>query len=107
MSADKESIMNYIKKPHYKQQSEPLTLRDILHMIAAQTGSNPKLSGKSYSTSCPAHDDKHASLSIAEGDSGKILLFCHSGCLVDEICASIDITVKDLFPKNMREYYHD
>jgi AAA domain len=29
---------------------------------------------------CPAHEDKHASLSISAGAGGKVLLKCHAGC---------------------------
>jgi hypothetical protein len=33
-----------------------------------------------YMVCCPAHADRHASLSISEGRNGKLLLFCHAGC---------------------------
>ncbi len=29
---------------------------------------------------CPAHDDRKPSLSIREGDHGKVLVCCHAGC---------------------------
>ena len=29
---------------------------------------------------CPAHDDTTPSLSIGEGDDGKLLYRCHTGC---------------------------
>src|SRR5438094_550718 len=29
---------------------------------------------------CPAHDDREPSLSIREGDHGKVLVCCHAGC---------------------------
>jgi putative DNA primase/helicase len=29
---------------------------------------------------CPAHDDRRASLSIGEGEDGRLLLHCHAGC---------------------------
>lgn len=34
---------------------------------------------------CPAHDDRSPSLSIADGDKGRLLLFCHAGCSYDDI----------------------
>ena len=35
----------------------------------------------SYGTArCPAHDDHNPSLSIKDGDNGKLLLYCHAGC---------------------------
>ncbi len=33
---------------------------------------------------CPAHDDKHASLTITKGRKCT-LFYCHAGCTVDEI----------------------
>jgi hypothetical protein len=46
----------------------------------------------------PAHDDRHASLSIGQGDGGKVLLHCHAGCSVEDVCAAIGLRVADLFP---------
>lgn len=34
---------------------------------------------------CPAHDDHRASLSIGEGEGGRLLLKCHAGCTFDAI----------------------
>ncbi|MBX3426609.1 MAG: DUF3987 domain-containing protein [Pirellulales bacterium] len=55
-----------------------------------------KQAGKGWSASCPAHDDRRASLSIDEGDDGRALLFCHAGCKVDDICGAIGLRVADL-----------
>lgn len=38
-----------------------------------------KRTGSGWSCKCPAHDDRHASLSITEKD-GKLLWMCHAGC---------------------------
>lgn len=54
---------------------------------------------KGWSACCPAHDDKHHSLSVAKGDDGRWLLTCHyAGCSVEDICVALRIEVKDLFP---------
>lgn len=45
---------------------------------------------------CPAHDDKNPSLSIREGENGKVLLKCFAGCLNTAICAAIGLTMSDL-----------
>lgn len=66
--------MNNNKKAYYKQHSHPLTLQEILTIVAHRTGSNPKLSGKNYKACCPSHDDKYASLSITTGNDGRILM---------------------------------
>jgi hypothetical protein len=53
--------------------------------------------GKGWSVKCPAHDDRNASLSIGEGDDGRILLKCHTGCSGEEVVAALGIDMKDLF----------
>src|ERR1700691_4378390 len=58
----------------------------------------PKRSGDGWASCCPAHDDANPSLSISEGTDGRVLLYCHAGCTLDEITDSLEITVKDLFP---------
>jgi putative DNA primase/helicase len=36
--------------------------------------------GAAWMALCPAHEDREPSLSIANGDDGKVLLHCHAGC---------------------------
>lgn len=57
--------------------------------------------GKDWMGKCPAHNDKKASLSIAEGKEGCVLLKCHAGCTVDDILAAVGKTKRDLFPERM------
>jgi len=45
---------------------------------------------------CPAHEDHNPSLSLKQADD-RILIYCHAGCTVAEICAAIGVTVTDLF----------
>jgi len=52
-----------------------------------------------YSARCPAHDDKHESLSVSVGKDGQVLLNCHAGCKPEDIVQKIGITMKDLFPE--------
>jgi len=54
-----------------------------------------------WEASCPCRDDdRNPSLSVAEGDDGKVLLHCHrgNGCDVDKICSSVGLTTSDLWP---------
>lgn len=51
---------------------------------------------------CPAHDDHTASLSVGEGEGGKILLRCHAGCTAQQITAALGLTMRDLFPAGER-----
>lgn len=59
-------------------------------------------SGGQYIAKCPAHEDKKASLSIASGKDGRILLKCHAGCNVKDICEKMNISEKDLFPEEQK-----
>jgi putative DNA primase/helicase len=47
---------------------------------------------------CPAHDDRQASLSVSEGDDGRILLRCHAGCETEAIVSAVGSRMSDLFP---------
>src|ERR687892_1247394 len=37
-------------------------------------------SDNGWVTNCPAHDDRHPSLTIADGADGRLLLCCFAGC---------------------------
>lgn len=52
--------------------------------------------GEQWIARCPAHDDKNASLSVANGDKG-IVLHCHAGCTTEQITAALGISCRDLF----------
>jgi hypothetical protein len=60
-------------------------------------------SGDGWTAQCPGpnhkHGDRDPSLSVTQGD-GKILLYCHAGCDVEQICAAIGWTLSDLFTVN-------
>lgn len=55
-------------------------------------------SGEGWSACCPGHEDNRASLSLAEGDDGRALIFCHAGCDMADIVAALGLEVSDLFP---------
>lgn len=61
--------------------------------------------GKGYLAHCPAHDDSKQSLSVSEADDGKILMHCHAGCEINEICNALGIAISDLFPKRKLAVY--
>ena len=54
--------------------------------------------GKHWKARCPAHDDHNPSLSITEGDDGRVLLHCHSGCPTQKIVAAMGLKMRDLMP---------
>lgn len=71
----------------------------------AGAGCNPRQSSPGQWTArCPvttAHKggDRNPSLSVAEGAEGKALLTCHRGCTLPEIAQSLDLGLRDMFPK--------
>jgi putative DNA primase/helicase len=70
-----------------------MSVRDILCKVK-----NERRSGGGWTAQCPAHDDERNSLSISEGEDGRVLLHCHAGCLVEQVCAGLGIELKDLMP---------
>lgn len=55
--------------------------------------------GKGWRARCPAHGGKPASLSIAEGVNGTLLLHCFAGCAVHDVLAAVGLEVGDLFAR--------
>jgi hypothetical protein len=53
--------------------------------------------GKGWTARCPAHDDDRASLSIAVGKDGQVLLHCHAGCDFKDIVKALKLEERDLF----------
>jgi len=51
--------------------------------------------GAGWQARCPAHEDRRASLSIAEGKKG-ILLHCHAGCPTEAVLAALGMRFSDL-----------
>ena len=60
----------------------------------------PKASGKGFVAQCPGHEDNRASLSLTEGDDGKVLLKCHAGCAVPAIVAEAASDVRDAWEES-------
>jgi hypothetical protein len=50
-----------------------------------------------WSARCPAHDDDLNSLSVAVGDDGRALLFCHAGCNFRDVVDALGLRVRELF----------
>lgn len=56
--------------------------------------------GENFTCTCPAHEDKRASLSVSLGEKGRTLIKCHAGCTTEQILKTLGLTVRDLFPTN-------
>jgi putative DNA primase/helicase len=70
-----------------------MTTGEILSRLS---GVKPQGRGE-WMARCPGHEDRHASLSIKEGDDGRTLLKDHAGCEVDHVVSSMNLTMADLF----------
>jgi len=46
-----------------------------------------KKQGKGWTTHCPSHPDTSPSLSVTDGDDGKLLVHCHGGCTQEAVVA--------------------
>jgi RecA-family ATPase len=51
-----------------------------------------------WTARCPAHEDQRQSLSVSEGDDGRVLLKCHAGCEFADIVRALELAPRDLFP---------
>ncbi len=58
----------------------------------------PTKSGTGYVARCPAHEDHTPSLSVAEGDGGKLLVKCLAGCATEDVTKALGLKMADLFP---------
>jgi phage/plasmid primase-like uncharacterized protein len=57
-------------------------------------------SGHGHVALCPAHDDRHHSLSLRAA-TGRILIKCHRDCSLESICDALGIRVRDLFDSSV------
>lgn len=51
-----------------------------------------------WNARCPAHDDRHASLTIRAGRDGTALIRCHAGCDTAAVVAALGLKFADLYP---------
>jgi hypothetical protein len=72
-----------------------MTLDDFLSRL-----SGVRRFGKEARAKCPAHDDKNPSLGISEGDDGRILVICRTGCSTEHVLSTMRLGMKDLMPEN-------
>lgn len=54
--------------------------------------------GNGWIARCPAHDDRDPSLSISEGDDGRVLVHCFAGCDPEAIVGAVGLSLQDLMP---------
>lgn len=57
-----------------------------------------KVGSDSWVACCPAHEDKHPSMTVTEVDE-RLLIHCFAGCGIDEIVGAVGMDLADLFPE--------
>lgn len=78
-------------------KSTETATQPLLRVLALLENVRPHSTG--WTALCPAHGDQNPSLSIAEGDDGRVLIHCFSGCDITDVVAAIGLEVRDLFPR--------
>lgn len=58
-------------------------------------------SGRGWIARCPAHADRSASLSVAAGEDGRVLLRCFAGCSATAVVHALALELGDLFPERL------
>ena len=69
----------------------------VVRVLTALAGYDVKPCGSGWSARCPAHEDRHASLTIGEGEDGRALLCCQRGCETADVLHSLGLSWRDLF----------
>ncbi len=80
--------------PREGKAGRPLQI--VLDRLEA-LGCSPRRVGSGWIARCPAHEDKHPSLSVSEGSDGRPLIYCHAGCGIEAITMALGLALKDLF----------
>lgn len=62
-----------------------------------------RASGRGWVAKCPAHTDRSASLSLAEGRDGRALVKCFAGCEVLDVLGAVGLELADLFPQRIAD----
>src|SRR4051812_21478690 len=78
-----------------------MTAPDFAGLVQAQ----PTGAGR-WKARCPAHNDRSPSLSIREGEDGRVLVLCRAGCALGSILAPLKLGKSDLFagpPPSMQQ----
>ena len=72
-----------------------MTASDFAALLLARRIGQGKWQGR-----CPAHADRSPSLSVAEGQDGRVLVHCFAGCALTQILAALRLTPSRFIPWN-------
>ena len=59
--------------------------------------------GNGWRCNCPTGHRTRGTLSLAQGDSGAILLHCFSGCAVSDVLGALGLSMGDIQPARLRD----
>lgn len=59
---------------------------------------------KGWTARCHAHEDRSASLSIAEGDDGRVLVHCFASCSAADVLGAVGLTLADMYPERIKDH---
>lgn len=76
-----------------------MSVRDIPHKFR-----NVRRSGDGWTAQCSAHDDTRNSLSVGDGEGGRLLLYCHAGCTYEAICEAAGIDSREGEQRNAKQF---
>jgi hypothetical protein len=65
-------------------------MADPIHIITERL-QGVQRSGKGFKALCPAHPDRTPSLSVTEGQDGRVLLHCFAGCALVAVVQSMGL----------------
>ncbi|MFG1943332.1 toprim domain-containing protein [Nonomuraea sp. NPDC048826] len=76
----------------------------ILQALYATTGYAPRGTATQKSARCPAHDDRHPSLSVGVTSTGVVLITCHGGprCPAEDVMRALGLPLSALWPDTTR-----
>ncbi len=94
VTAGREPSANGRRTPQFSPSgpSGPAGVQAVLDRLEQVRQARPD----QWEARCPAHDDRHASLSVGQGDKGAVLR-CHAGCTTDEITRALGLELGQLF----------
>jgi hypothetical protein len=72
-------------------------LERVLEQLDA-LGAKPRPTKSGWQARCPAHEDRQPSLSLSEGEDGRVLVHCFAGCPPERILSALSLTFGDLGP---------
>lgn len=76
---------------------------DVAMRLSKPGRGRSKKSGEGWMAPCPAHDDRTPSLSLKNGDDGKLLWYCFGGCQSADVKRAISAVIGDEAPSSRIE----